>query len=94
MTAAARPAHPGKPGEPGEPGCPGVVRQPEIESGGRVLLAGEHDKRALVGARPCRRLLERVDLKLHPLHLCSAVAVSGAPGAAASAEPAPARTRP
>jgi hypothetical protein len=37
-----------------------------VEFGGHEL-AGEHDKGALVGARPGRRLLERIDHELDVL---------------------------
>jgi hypothetical protein len=35
-----------------------------VELGGHEL-AGEHDKGALAGARPGRRVLERIDFELH-----------------------------
>src|SRR5947208_16861939 len=53
---------------------------PGVQSCGRMALlaglgghelAGEHDGGAPAGARPGRRLLERVDLELHCLLLCA-----------------------
>jgi hypothetical protein len=46
------------------------------ELGGHEL-AGEHEGGAPVGARPGRRLLERIDLELDSLLLYLAAAVSG-----------------